>query len=61
MKIFLLVLFACYFSVEFVASFCAWINTKNRKDYWWRLLDTLFSAGMIVAFIKLAWILAEVE
>lgn len=57
MKVFLLVLFSFYFGVEFVASFFAWVNNKNRKDYWWKLIDTLFSAAMIFAFIKLVEVL----
>lgn len=53
MKTFLLVLFSFYFTLEFFGSFDAWTKSKSNKEYGWRLVDTLFSATMIFAFIKL--------
>ena len=60
MKTCLLILFCFYFTIEFMGSFVAWVNPKNEKEYWWRFVDTLVSAGMIFAFIKLVQILTEV-
>lgn len=60
MKIFLLVLFSFYFSLEFMGSFSAWMKSKSNKEYGWRLVDTLISAGMMFAFIKLVDLLTEV-
>jgi hypothetical protein len=57
MKIFLLVLFSFYFSLEFFGSFAAWMKSKSNKEYGLRLVDTLFSAAMIFAFIKLVEVL----
>lgn len=57
MKIFLLVLFSFYFTLEFFGSFSAWIKSKSNKEYGWRLVDTLISAAMIFAFIKLVEVL----
>lgn len=60
MKVFLLVWFSFYFSCEFVLAFCKWTRSKTNKDYGWGLADTLLSAGMIFAFIKLVDLLTEV-
>lgn len=60
MKIFLLVLFSLYLSVEFMGSFSAWMASKSNREYGWRFVDTLISAGMIFAFIKLVDLLTEV-
>ena len=57
MKTFLLVLFSFYFTLEFFGSFSSWMRSKNNKEYGWRLVDTLFSAAMIFAFIKLVEVL----
>ena len=57
MKTFLLVLFSFYFTIEFFGSFSAWIKSKSNKEYGLRLVDTLFSAAMIFAFIKLVEVL----
>lgn len=57
MKIFLLVLFSFYFTLEFFGSFSAWIKSKSNKEYGLRLVDTLLSAAMIFAFIKLVEVL----
>ncbi len=57
MKIFLLVLFSFHFTIEFFGSFSAWIESKSNKEYNLRLVDTLLSAAMIFAFIKLVEVL----
>ena len=59
MKIFLLVLFSFYFTLEFFGSFSAWLKSKSNKEYGWRLVDTLFSVGMMFAFIKLVEVLTK--
>ena len=53
MRIALIFLFLFYFCVEFVSACCSWTNSKSNKEYFLRLLDTLFSAGLIFAFLKL--------
>ena len=53
MRIALIFLFLFYFCVEFVSACCSWTNSKSNKEYFLRLFDTLFSAGLIFAFLKL--------
>ena len=60
MKIFLLVFFSFYFTVEFMSSFIKWLNTKTNKEYWWGFVDTAVQAAVLFAFIKLINILSEV-
>ena len=43
MKIFLLVLFSFNFALEFFGAFSAWLKSKDKKEYGWRLADTVFS------------------
>lgn len=57
MKIFLLILFSFYFTLQFCGSFSAWMKSKSNKEHNWRFVDTLISAGMIFAFIKLVEVL----
>lgn len=59
MKIFLLALFAFYFAFEFISSFAAWMKSKTHKEYCLRFVDTLCSAGMVFALIKLVEVLSK--
>jgi hypothetical protein len=57
MKNFLLVLLSFHFTFEFLCFLSVWINSKSDKEYILRFVDTLFSAAMIFAFIKLVEVL----
>lgn len=59
MRTILLIIFTCYFSIEFCGALSAWINTKDKRKYWWHFINTIISAGMMFAFVKLIEVLSK--